>query len=572
MNFSPRIYEDIVRDVLTTLTKGTVRETLIVSELDGNIVLDPLKNRPVRRISFLEEYRKDEKGKIIKIRFTPADFELVASGLDGEEKDTIRFRDGKKSPMVGSSLFVNYYPVETSKSVLTDINVGSVTRTLMETFSAELTLVEHTMDHIYKSAFLETAEGNALDKVVALVGINRLPAGHPTVKVRFDRALGSGGRITIPSGTALTNETGLRYKTLRALVLEPHEIFREVVAGGESTGTLPVLENELNRLETLIAGVSGVTNPQPSSTLTAPETDDELRNRASKALHGVMRGTFDAIKYGLLSMEGVKSVTITEFPNGIAGEIMVNVAYSDDSPEVREQVTARIRELRPAGVRVLQGEATKKTVDIHAGFTLGGSGVDESTLDSIKSSVEMSLENYLLNIAPGGTARQAKMTSLIMTDERIVDASISLIIDSTEETQYTLGDNEVFDVVLPVVFTDISTEDGGDAVSLTSNASIFVPLFLQPGTSEADAMTTIDSAYNSFLQLASSTATLTVDALVAAIRDDTRYVILREETTLTVEVDGTFQQLSDGLGEYVPLGGETIQKGDVALDIREGSI
>lgn len=64
---------------------------------------------------------------------------------------------------------------------------------------------------------------------------------------------------------------------------------------------------------------------------------------------------------------------------------------------------------------------------------------------------------------------------------------------------------------------------------------------------------------------------LTVDALVAAARDDTRYVIVRAEVVITVETaDGRFEQLADGSGSYTPAAGETLTRAGLTLDVREG--
>jgi hypothetical protein len=54
VSYEPRTYDQIVRDILTTLTGGTVRET--VKAPAGNAVITPAKllNRPVRRVSSLD--------------------------------------------------------------------------------------------------------------------------------------------------------------------------------------------------------------------------------------------------------------------------------------------------------------------------------------------------------------------------------------------------------------------------------------------------------------------------------------------------------------------------------------
>jgi uncharacterized phage protein gp47/JayE len=570
MSFSSRSYDEIVRDLLTTLTQGTVRESATVSDEGGAIITGKLRNRPVRRISHVEELRTNTAGITTRWRYTPADYEVIDTDSDGEP-DTIRFRKPRNAPAVGSTVSVNYYPQQSEAAPLTDLSVGSVTRTLMETFARELALTELSLKFIYESGFLETATGSSLDKVVALTGVKRLPAGYPTVRITFRRAPGTPGRISIPATTPVVDDSGNRYLTLESLTLEPYEESREVLAAGETAGTAAVDQGALQRLETMIAGIGEVINLKPSGQQSAAESDDNLRRRAGNALHGAMRGTLDALRYGLLSIEGVKSVSLTEFPNDIAGEVRVEVAYSDDSTEVRNEVTRRIKELKPAGIRVLQSEAIKRPVTVQVSLTMTGSGVAAAELESIKKSLDTSLTGYLRSLAPGGSA-QARMSSLLLADSRIADARVELISGSTTADSITLADGEVFDIKDPVVFTTISAEQSDVAAAMSSSVEFYLPLHLCAGVTETQANAAVTTALTAYLQSRSATAAVSIDTMAAAIRDDSRYALIRDEASITIEKAGAFIQLADGAAPYIPAAGESMTVAVVNLDIREGSV
>ncbi|SEL93641.1 Uncharacterized phage protein gp47/JayE [Syntrophus gentianae] len=573
MSFLPRTYEEIVRDLLTTLTSGTVREQVKVLDTGGQRVTEKLSSRPVRRVSFVEEIRTDEQGKKTKIRYTAADYELIASDGSESNLDTIRFRKGKQQPDMASTLSVNYYPVSAESTPLTDLNVGSVVRTLMETFARELALSDLSLDYIYKSGYLETATGPSLDKVVALMGVQRLPAGYPTVKVRFSRNAASPGQITIPADTAIVDAKNNRYLTLEALVLEPYESSREVLAAGEKPGTGEVAAGELNRLETIIAGIAEVTNVKESSKSSAAESDEDLRRRAAGALHGVMRGTVNALQYGLLNIPGVKSVNVVEFPNDIAGEVRVEVSYSEDTPEVRKLVDDRIGELRPAGIRVISGEAAKKPLEVQIDLTLTGKGVSQSELGALKTSTETAIAKYLADLPPGGSARQARMSALLLADARIADAKVRLIVPGKEaQENLSLESNEVFEVKKPFTFAQVVAEEQAAAQAVSSKATFYLPLHLVAGVTEAQAQSALETALTAYLASRGPSAPVSVDTLAASIRDDSRYALVRDEATITIEKGDTFMQLADAQGQYVPAAGETMEKQAVNLDIREGGV
>ena len=145
MTYSPRLYPDIVRDLLTTLTGGTVAESLRAPAGDALVVPDLLRDRPVRRISHLQGFVGTVE-RPVSFRFTSADFELISTTGDDNNKDAIRFRDGGRRPLENSQLTVNYYPVRSNPTPLNDLNVGSVVRTLVETIAFELALTYQHLD------------------------------------------------------------------------------------------------------------------------------------------------------------------------------------------------------------------------------------------------------------------------------------------------------------------------------------------------------------------------------------------------------------------------------------------
>jgi Baseplate J-like protein len=575
MSYVPRNYEGIVRDLLTTLTGGTVRESLTAPPDDEPIVLPQLRNRPVRRVSHLEGRTligRAEKAKEIPYRFTATDFELISTSGRDDEKDAIRFRKDGRKPVPGSALSVNYYPVQTDPAPVTDLNVGSVIRTLLEAVAREQALSYLHLQKIYDSAFVESAERTSLDKVVALVGVTRLPTGATIARIQFSRRPDASGQITVPTGTAVTDDKGNRFLTLSTLTLEPGESTREVMAGGE--GTEEVEAGKLNRLELLIAGVSEVTNPQPAFRLGSPESDDDLRRRARGALHATVRGTLDAIRFGLLSIKEVNSVKIVEAPNGVPGEIRIDVAYANDTPEGRALVAQRIEQLRPAGIRVISGDVARKRLRLRVELTLAGSELAAGELASLQGGIESRLASHLSNIAPGGAVRKARLSALVLADARVTDARVVLLPEGADETEeLTLGASEVLDVVKPFTFPSPAFEHApGPAPAITAKVSATLPIHLVTGVTLADASQAIQLAIDAHLASRRADAPLTLDGLAAAIRDDTRFALFRKEALVTVESDSTFRQLTDGIGSYAPAANETLRKESINIPPREGGV
>jgi len=571
MSYVPRTYPDIVRDLLTTLTGGTVQESLLVPAEFDLLETLLLRDRPIRRVSHLQgtiEVGTEPNTANIDYRFTPADFELVSlSGLE-DEFDAIRFRKGAQLPKPNTLLTINYYPIETRPVPITDLNVGSVARTLLETIASEMTMGYLNLDFVYKSAYLDTAESNSLDKVVALVGVKRLPAGNPLVKVRFTRQAGSSGRISVPAGTSVTDADGSRYLTLTTLTLEPGETNRDVLTGGESLATKLVEEGDLDRLEILVAGISSVSNPEPARQQNSPETDDTLRRRTRTALSGSIRGTVSSLEFAVRSIPGVREVSVKERPNGIAGEIKIEVAYDTNTEEVHALVEKRIDEYRPAGIRVITAEASRKKVTVNVDLTLAGSRLSDNELQLVKTGIEERLSDYLESLPPNGTVRPARMTALIMQDKRVIDAATTLTPDLV---------GQELDAVLEVNTVTFSTPEYelSPAASPASTADITIdlPIYLITGISEAQARDSIEAIVIAYLASRNQTQSLTAKGLLDNIRNETLFAAVRPETLVTVEDSGgLFQQLSDDLNSYTPTANETLQLAALNLEVREGSI
>lgn len=574
MSFEPRLYQDIVRDLLTTLTGGTIEEKETVevpSEEEGSILLGKLRDRPVQRISYLKGFiqlKKDE-ATLTEYRFTPADFELVSSSGDPKNKDSIIFRKGGRRPAPGTTLTVNYYPLQLKPAPLTDTNVGSVVRTLIETFAREFAISYLKLDQVYKSAFLDTAEGSSLDKVVALVGVNRLPAGYPLVKVRFSRREGMPGRITLPAGTAITDAAANRYLTLIPVTLEPNETSGEVLAQGESPNTKLVNESELIFPEVVTAGIYSVTNQEPAYRLNKAETDEELRRRTRYALQRVARGTVSALRFALLSIPEVKDVIIEEQPDGVPGEIKVRVAYNHDSAGARALVQQRVDEFRPAGVRVVVETIEAIRLGIRVELHFSGAPLPGGELTGLYSQIESRLNDYLSSIAPGGSVPQTRLVASVLVDNRIMNARVVLIKDGSELEQYQLAAGTTLEIIRPFSFSPSFEQKG---LPLSSKVSVYLPVRLQTGVTLEQAKAKVEGAIKQYLNSIKPDSPLSVDSLIAFVRDNAIFDIVRTETSVTVEsADKRFVQLADNRGVYLPAPNEILNSELISVEPQEGT-
>jgi hypothetical protein len=168
--------------------------------------------------------------------------------------------------------------------------------------------------------------------------------------------------------------------------------------------------------------------------------------------------------------------------------------------------------------------------------------------------------------------RRAQLAALALEDARVVDAAVELRPAGREATEtLELAQGEALEVGA-VTFAPAQTERAAEAAATVSMVGALLPVHLLPGVTAAAATTAINAAFDSHLASRSSSAPLTVDGLAAAIRDDTRYVLVRAEAQVTVEAGDRFRQLTDAVGEYALGPNEVLQRGVVSIDVREGSV
>jgi uncharacterized phage protein gp47/JayE len=425
-----RTYPDIVRDLLTTLTGGVVAEEQPVSYAPDALPQIALQHRPVKRVSFVKGLvaGRTDAAEPVPYVFGLTDYEVVSSSGASDSLDTIRFLPFGKRPVNGTAVLINYYPRSAALSVITDVNVGSVARTLLEAVATEIASVYGQLNIAYDSGFVETATGSALDRVVALLGYKRFRAGRAVGTVTFRRRPLSPGDVTIPAGTPVTDtQDKIRYETTEAHVMLDAESVAQVRVRGATEATPTVEEQKLTIIARAVAGLSEVTNERPTSRASEDESDEDLRLRIRGALALADKGTLEAIRHGLLQMAQVRDVKVDDMPNGVPGEISLTLSLEDGKMQVPPEVLLRIEQLRPAGIRVLTPQVSLPAkLSVTVAFVFAGSSLQPAEIGKIEAAARATLVSAIKNKGIGELIRIKPLAAAILGDARIVDVDITI--------------------------------------------------------------------------------------------------------------------------------------------------
>ncbi len=408
-NLIERPFQEVVDDILTAIVGGVVNEPILYDvKADLYRLSEPAAD--VRSIHGL---------------FTPPGLHqqrhAFLKGVDFEfsEADNAVVWEGGDKPDDETTFYVDYFRRE-SRSPLTDINVGSVTRTLSEAVGREIATVYQQINLAYLSGFIDTAQGRALDFVVSILGVERKTSEFATGLVTFFRDPSVKGVIAIPEGLPLATTKGdVFFETTQPRMLQAGQSridapIRAAEAFRGEAGIVPA--GEITVMIQPLAGISRVTNLDPTIRAAEDETDEELRLRAKAVLRALGKGTLAALDRVIREGRG----TPVEFwdPNSPpakrsdTGTVAVLVQAE---PERFPSLRAAVEETRAAGVVV-----TLVARYVFFKLRIAGKitpGLPPAGKEKVKEEMIAALQSYVDGLSSGDPAEGPELLKALKVDD-----------------------------------------------------------------------------------------------------------------------------------------------------------
>jgi uncharacterized phage protein gp47/JayE len=309
---------------------------------------------------------------------------------------------------------------------LTDFQVGSVIRTMYESFAYEIGILYEQLNQVYLSAFIDSAEGSQLEMLVALLGIQRGLPDFAEGTVTFQRDLGT-DIIEIPVGTLVTTEDSEKspkkaYTTIESQIFPANSKTLDVKIQAVEPGEEQVTKEEtINIMPLPVTGIKSVINKSPIQfTGKKTETDEELRKRAKIALISSGKASNIALENALLSQPSIKEVKLIERfnePDKKYGLVDIFVDGVDFSNETKVQsLKNQIDKVRAAGVFVRLQSAIPVPIDAVFKIEINpGIKISEMERKTIEKSVEESIINYISQTKMGQPLLFSQLTRQILS-------------------------------------------------------------------------------------------------------------------------------------------------------------
>ncbi|MEX1367816.1 MAG: baseplate J/gp47 family protein [Nannocystaceae bacterium] len=431
-----------------------------------------------------------------------------------------------------------------NRVILDDATEGSVLRTLVEAFGRELAVAYEQLERVYEAGYLDTATGASLDKVVELLGVERLQAGWIEGEVVFSRGTAAPFDVEIPAGTLVSGKDVPVFETLVAATLAAGtRELRVPVRSLEPEGVVVEAE-KITVLNRPIAGIDTVSNSLSLQPRRDPESDVELRERSRGAVKGGRTATHSAIERAVREL-GIVSVEIIEDTQR-PGIVDVVLADEDIAEALFEEARRRVEEVRPAGIRVHVFQATPVYVRVRVRVRLE---VDESpqARGVITTELREILDDHFRSLRVGQTVRWNKIRNLLAGHPRVGD--IELLDDAwallpadedgsprLEEDGTAFVDDEQSTAAAQRLLGTIAVPDGVfvgiEERALLPEAGVQIELVAP----EPPAWVDVELRY-----AAADLAAVDEAALVAGIAEELRDLLPAEAAAVTIEL--TFEQL-----------------------------
>ena len=334
---------------------------------------------------------------------------------------------------------------------ITDFNEGSEIRTLLESFAVDLYTLMEEVDDVSRICFVETADGEWLDKHGSnpLLNLPRETGEMSTGTVVFTIPAATTSDVMIPIDTILvSNETGLEYATLSDATIPVGETTVTCMAecltvgedGNADVGTVTLFDDNT----TLYNGLT-VNNTEAFAGGIDYEEDDDYRERLLSYLRKDDFGSVGYYENLCTSIAGVHDVALVD-ATGYTKKILVNGDTKPTPNTVLADVLEAVSDVNNIvlghNFSVDKPNYVTKNLTVNLGVT---SEVDEDDLEELLSAVFDGGEAISGAIFDGVNIGETLKKTTLYESFDLIDAveTVEILISSTEISDLTVDDDEV---------------------------------------------------------------------------------------------------------------------------------
>lgn len=331
--------------------------------------------------------------------------------------------------------------MKATQNKVTDFNIGSVGRTLVEAPAAEI-------DELYQQMFIGLKEAIPVS-VYNSFSFDLITeiAATGYIRVTVDSSVTP---ILVPAATTFTGGTnGTSYVSLADVTIAPGDLFADVLVVCTLAGTVGNIQaGEAFTLEPAIAQITSASNQAQFASGIDSESEDDRKSRFNAYVSSLNRGTLSAIKYGL-TLANLVDVSGNVTERVVSSSIiepwltdpeqpvsLVNCYVHNGVGSTSGDLVARAQEViygyyeangvavpgwKAAGVKLIVYPAAEVDVDV-TGTLTAVDGFDKPTL---VASAQQGIYAYILGRGIGEPVVKSELIALVMEIEGVFDITLT---------------------------------------------------------------------------------------------------------------------------------------------------
>ena len=342
-----------------------------------------------------------------------------------------------------------------SRSGISRIREPGVISSIIYAFANEIEKLNTNLEESIDQGYSDTATGEYLDRIAALIGCVRIQGVKASGVVRLSAENVPASDIYIPEGTRVATATGIGgpkfvFLTVTDTVLLAGNTYVDVVVQAENVGSdYNVAAGSVIIIESVIQGINYCSNLEAMTGGTDTETDSQLRSRIPLYLSGLKRGTKESLESAARSVSGIIDALVTDGDTAGTATVIVSGEGGNVTDQMLDDVEEICEEYKGAGIQLAVSAATNVDVDCTFNIYL----MPEAVGETVKASAENAVKDYLDGLRIGETAKLSQVISLIMLTDGVNNAKAILLNEGTSDVEPDPYEKIVAGTVIGTVVT-----------------------------------------------------------------------------------------------------------------------
>jgi uncharacterized phage protein gp47/JayE len=260
---------------------------------------------------------------------------------------------------------------------LSNINPGSVLRTLVEVLSENEDIANYYLEYVYKCMNIDNCSGDDLDRSVKILGLVREPSKVAVGEITlYTGDTPAEYDIEIPYGYIVSTRPNKNGEVTEFYISDTNRNLKageseiKVAITCTEPGLIYIPAGAINIMSQSLQGINSIINENAINGGRDNESDEEFRERIKSVRETFGKCTNKAIETAVDQIPGVTKSTVYDMYQGIGTSTIIVVTDSMPPPDsVKAKVESVVNATKASGIKTYIEYSDIRGVDIEINIT-----------------------------------------------------------------------------------------------------------------------------------------------------------------------------------------------------------